>query len=148
MKDEEPIEQTIAQAADWIRRERPRAGFFAWPDRSLAEKGAAQTFAEAAESEPGFPLTKIQSKRRDPPDCTAYDAKGNYVAIEVTELVDADANALAKRDRSRVVLAPWNAEKFKERVSERLTAKDHVTLQDGPNVYDVLIQMDSVTRSR
>ena len=143
MSDEESLEHEIAGAVEWLNRERPRAGFFAWPERRLAEAGVARTFAEAARSVPGFPLTNVQSARRDPPDCTAQDARGHLVAIEVTELVDGEANALAKRDRSRVVLAAWDAAKLAARLRQLLNAKDKVALLGGPYFeYIVLIHSD------
>src|SRR5690242_7466528 len=120
--EEESVEQILPDALAWIDRERPRAGFFAWPDRQLAERGIARTFAEAARSEPGFPLRNIESYQPDPPDCVAEDVFGRRVALEVTELVDAEANARAKRDRSRFIVPDWDHAKFESHLHERLRA--------------------------
>jgi hypothetical protein len=142
-EDDESVDHIIRRAGDWIHKERPRASFFAWPDRQLSERGIAEIFSHAVSGEPGFPLSKIRSAPKDPPDCLAIDAQGRSIALEVTELVDPNANAIAKHDRASYVVARWDGEKFAAHVRARLAAKDEKRLTDGPYAeYIVVLHCD------
>jgi hypothetical protein len=143
MDDEEPIEREMAFAADYIARERPRAGFFAWPDRQMAEREVVKTFVKAATAEPGFPLRDVLSPAQDPPDCIGRDPAGRAVAVEVTELVDGESIAAAKHEPSRLPWPSWTAPRLLDGLRERLVAKDRVVLKGGPySEYIVLVFTD------
>jgi hypothetical protein len=63
------------------------------------------------------------------------------LAIEVTELVDGTAAALARHQDH--VWARWNRVRFLNALEERLRSKDSKELQDGPyDEYIVLIHSD------
>lgn len=144
MTDQEPsIEERIVEAGRWMAKERPNSSFFAWPDRQIAESGICRIFAEAALAESGFPLTGIVSREADPPDCEALDADGRRIAIELTELVDGAANALAKQGGGVQVIACWDRAKFEREVRARLARKDSVKLLGGPYAeYWVIVHCD------
>jgi hypothetical protein len=140
MDDDELVEMV----RDAISKQRPYAGFFDWPERSIAEWGAVNAFSEIASSEPGFPLREIEPRPsgEDPPDCEAVDANGRAMAIEVTELVDGSAIAAARRT-GRVDFATWGPAQIRAQIDHLLTAKDSKVLKGGPyDEYVVLIHTD------
>jgi hypothetical protein len=127
-----------------VRNQRPYAGFFAWQDREVAEWGVAESFATAASAEPGFPLQNLRSRGagNDPPDCEALDADGRSIAIEITELVDGDMIAAARRS-SRRQWRTWNETSFRVELQERLADKDGKKLKGGEWAeYVVLVHTD------
>lgn len=137
-------DELVERVQDAVRKQRPYAGFFHWPERAIAEWGIANAFSEAAASEEGFPLRELESKEpgEDPPDCEGIDAQGRRIAIEVTELVDGDAIARARRTGSNV-WSTWNEPKIRAVLDHLLTEKDSKTLQGGPyDEYLVLIHTD------
>jgi hypothetical protein len=134
----------------YIERSQKRgyASFFEWPlDRNLAELGVVNYLlaSMAAEQQEQFNQVKSRGRGNDPPDCEARDGDGQRVAIEVTELVDAQgiANYQAGRTDDWVI---WTREQFLAGIEERLAAKARRTtaLKDGPypGGYAVVIFTD------
>ena len=141
MSEEAELLRLLRAAVD---RERPYAGFFDWPDRSVAEIGIASTFVAAAHGEVGFPLRDLRSRRlgEDPPDCEATDQTGARIALEVTELVDEEAIVRARRSGGNE-WAQWDAPKLIDAIQARLRAKGTKRLKGGPYAeYIVLIHTD------
>jgi len=142
--EEDEDEEILDLIRDAAARQRPYAGFFQWPDRPVAELGIAQTFCEAAESEPGFPIHNLRSRPpgEDPPDCEGLDAKGRAIAIEVTELVDPSAIVSVRRT-GRNDFAAWDTQKIRHQLDARLSAKEVKSLKGGPyHEYLILIHTD------
>ena len=135
MSDDEEILRMIADAAS---KQRPYAGFFDWPDRSVVEWGVATAFAEVAGAETSLEFRHVErrGKGNDPPDCEVVDSSGRRVALEVTELVDGASIQRAKAEAS-VSWAQWDREALLTRLQALLDRKDRVTLKDAP--YDECI---------
>jgi hypothetical protein len=137
-------DELVEMVRDAVRKQRPYAGFFHWPERAIAEWGIANAFSEAAASEEGFPLRELEARRpgEDPPDCEGIDAHGRRIAIEVTELVDGDAIARARHTGDNV-WATWDTPRISAGLDHLLSEKDSKTLQGGPyDEYLVLIHTD------
>jgi hypothetical protein len=101
-----PVRQVYGREAEELdtlrlfisgRNPRLQAGnsYWYWPDKPVAERGAARTILEAA----GYSVSNIASCRDPnlPPDCAAV-VDGLPTGIEVTELVN--ENALARSIRN------------------------------------------------
>jgi hypothetical protein len=146
MSDENttPIEDgEIARLIENASRQlRPYASFFHWPQREVSEWGVVAAFAEAAKLSLPFRDLRSRSPGHDPPDCEALDAEGRPLALEVTELVDGEAIAQAKRT-NRVLWAKWDRGRFLKQLQARLTEKDAKVLNGEPyNEYIVLVHTD------
>lgn len=130
--DDEEVVRLLREAA---RRPRGHADFFSWPpDRDLEEAYVVGHLASSA-ADAGRPLfQKILARGRpnDPPDVEALDTEGRRVAIEVTELVDAEAIRAAKNGHP--YWPEWTPESFRLRVRELLEgkAKRRPVLKGGP----------------
>jgi hypothetical protein len=134
----------VEMVQDAVRKQRPYASFFYWPVRAIAEWGIANAFSESAASEAGFPLRELQARQPgdDPPDCEGIDAEGRHIGIEVTELVDGDAIARARRTGDNV-WSTWDTPRIRAALDHLLTEKDSKTLHGGPyDEYLVLIHTD------
>ena len=127
--------------ADAAAKQRPYAGFFDWPDRTVVEWGVATTLAETAGSDPSLQIRHVERRGQgnDPPDCEALDNSGRRIALEVTELVDGESIKRAKAG-APVTWAKWNRETLVSRLQALLERKDAVSLKDAPyDEYIVLI---------
>lgn len=90
----------------------------------------AASAAEAGNSL--FEKIKARGRPNDPPDVEALDAQGRRVAVEVTELVDAQAIRAARKGHPH--WPEWTSVGFRGRVQELLTrkAKRKTFLRGGP----------------
>ena len=125
-----------------VRKKRRHAGFFSWPDRSVAERSVVQLFSEAAEAIGEAGLTDVSSVVADPPDCEARGSRGERIGIEVTELVD---QRLAGQ---RVLSTPpkfWEGEEVADRLGQIIEKKDRKCAQvRGFDRLMLLIHTDEV----
>ena len=129
-------------------KDRGYASFYGWStDRDLEEWGVTNTLRQALQSngESFFDGLQQRGRGNDPPDCEAVDAKGNRIAIEVTELVCSDAIQAYKQGRV-YDWADWNKERLIASLEERIATKGtrYPKLKDGPyeGGYVVLIYTD------
>jgi hypothetical protein len=130
------------------KKDRGYASFYGWStDRDLEEWGVTNTLRESLQhtGESFFENLSQRGRGNDPPDCEAVDAKGNRVAIEVTELVCPDAIQAYKEGRV-YDYADWPKERFIAALEYRIVTKGarYEKLKGGPYVggYVVLIYTD------
>jgi hypothetical protein len=150
-EDEAAIYQAMRAAREAARG---YADFFGWAtDRDLEEQHVAGLLAESLRASGALLFSKIKRRGRgsDPPDLEAFDAAGNRVAIEVTELVDGLAIQAYKAGRP-YDWAEWDRDKFLSSLSGLLEAKNarFPKLKDGPYAggYIVLTFTDEPELSR
>ena len=146
--DAEIIAMVRASAAHEAKH-RPHAGFFHSASMALSELNVAEAFAECAVSDDGAPFLSLRSCDEDPPDCEALDRDGRRIALEVTDLVDGNANRDAKKAKGGFHARRWSEASFQEQVQLRLVSKDGKTLLNGPFAeYIVLIACDEAFLDR
>jgi hypothetical protein len=117
--------EVIAQLREAHARARGHADFFGWPvDRDLEEWGIVSTLAESLQNNNKgfFREVKLRGRSNDPLDCEALNAKGERIAIEVTELVAADAIRSFTAGR-HYDWQEWARSRFLEALSERIAAE-------------------------
>lgn len=109
--------------------------------------GVVESLAESLTSGGTAFFTGLQSRGRgnDPPDCEALDAAAQRIAIEVTELVSADA-IRASKAKGALYWQEWDKPTFLSRLTDRVLAKDarYPKLKGGPypGGYFVVIHTD------
>ena len=146
--DTEEEKKFIAQIKEAIARKRGYADFFCWPpNRDLEEFGIVSEFCESLEKNGQLFFNRDSVKGRgrgnDPPDFEAKDLLGNYIGIEVTELVDFAAIETLK-NTGVYEWAEWDRAKIIRVIDERLSAKDKpAQVKGGPYVsYVIIIHTD------
>lgn len=145
---DEEIAKAIAQMQEACDRARGYADFFDYPpDRDIAEVGAVESLAESLASDGAEFFTDLQGRGRgnDPPDCEALNSAGERIAIEVTELVSAEA-IRATKSSNVVCWREWDEPALLSRLRDALNAKDgkYPKLKGGPYLggYVVVIHTD------
>jgi len=153
MADDDELAKAIAQMREANERARGYADFFEFaPDRDIAEVGAVESLAESLASGGTALFTGLQSRGRgnDPPDCEALDAAAQRMAIEVTELVSADA-IRASKAKGTPYWQEWDKPTFLSRLTDRMLAKDarYPKLKGGPypGGYFVVVHTDEALLS-
>ena len=117
-------------------KDRGYASFYGWStDRDLEEWGVTNTLRQALQSngESFFDGLQQRGRGNDPPDCEAVDAKGNRIAIEVTELVCSDAIQAYKQGHV-YDWADWTKDRLIASLEERIATKGarYAKLKDAP----------------
>jgi hypothetical protein len=147
-------ERDLAELRIAQERARGYADFFGWPpDRDMEELGAVESLAASLEAKGELFFSELEARGRqnDPPDCQAIANVGGKLAIEVTELVDAEAIGRFRAGKGPAY-AEWPEAKFHARLDALLTAKDarHPHLKGGPypGGYVVLIFSDETMLPR
>jgi hypothetical protein len=153
MADDDELAKAIAQVREAIERARGYADFFDFaPDRDIAEVGAVESLAESLASDGTAFFTGLQSRGRgnDPPDCEALDSAAQRIAIEVTEMVSADAIRASKAEGAPY-WQEWDKQTFLSRLTDRMLAKDarYPKLKGGPypGGYFVVVYTDEALLS-
>lgn len=146
--DDEEIGKAIAKMQEACDRARGYADFFDYPpDRDVAEVGVLESFAESLASDRAGFFTTLQGRGRgnDPPDCEALNLAGERIAIEVTELVSAEAIEATKASNV-LYWREWDKLALLSRLKDALNAKDskYPKLKGGPypGGYVVVIHTD------
>jgi hypothetical protein len=131
---------------------RPWNGFWAWRDKPVGERGAAQKILQAA----GFNIERLVSRERDPPDCEAM-LDGKWSGIEVTELVDQPTldrsikailqRAIGVVPKRREAHFVWEREDLLEKLRRILKKKDQEP-KDHYERYVLVINTDEMYLDR
>jgi hypothetical protein len=74
-----------------IRRVRKYASFFEWPDKKLKERSIVESLLNSMQLGGEAKYSEPIPSPDDPADCVVSDHDGRPVAVEVTELVSAEA---------------------------------------------------------
>lgn len=152
MTEEDDIARWLAAG---LKKARPYASFFDWPNKETKELGVVRQLLESMGDSGPLRLREVRPGRPDPPDAVGTQEDGTLAAVEVTELVDPEAirrNVSAARNsrssdpieqmKDRVVRI-WDRPDLISAVEERLRAKDEVTLMGGPfERYVVVLHTD------
>jgi hypothetical protein len=97
---DDPDRETVLRLMrEAIQTSRGYAGFWEWPDRSIAEVGAADVVMKFMRAADPTIDGVLASNPEDPPDVILTTADGRRIGIEVTELVDEEA---VQRSRHRL----------------------------------------------
>jgi len=109
-----------------LKKMRPYASFWEWPDKGIKEHGIIKDFIDALSSRGVLPYKHVEAQTPDPPDFKATDYSGRTIGIEITELVSEVAiceNIKAKGDQKQYVYKDWSPEHLVGAVQERLASK-------------------------
>jgi len=122
-----------------LKRLRPYAPFWEFPDKSTKEYGIVKDFIDALSGIGVLPYRQIVAQKPDPPDFKATDHSGRAIGVELTELVSEEAireNIKVKGKQEHYVYKDWTPADFICAVQERLDNKAHKQYNGGP--YDEL----------
>lgn len=120
----------------WVNliNDRGHAGEFATANTpgvtEIVESSTTLEFAKALRAVAGISLTNITVNPQDPPDCLT-EIDGRQVQIELVELVDGEALAVARKtgrtahnDANQFIKAQWDADRFLSKVNAIIDNKD------------------------
>lgn len=123
---------------------RPWAGYWAWRDKPVGERGAASEILRQA----GIQVAELVSRRDDPPDCEGMLDR-QWSAVEVTELVHQKTltrslKAIKERAAGREPEKPeayflWDRPHLLRAIQELIEKKDAVGYKGGPYERYVLV---------
>ena len=109
---------------------RSYAPFFQWPDRQQAELGVVEVLIRALHQRAERSLHSPRVQHPDPPDCVCLNEDNRLIAVEVTEVVSAEA---ARRvAQGEPVLRNWQRDELEPDLRDRLADKDSKIYQGGP----------------
>jgi hypothetical protein len=131
-----------------IKRMRPYASFWEWPDKGIKEHGIIKDFIDALSRSGVLPYKYVEAHNPDPPDFKAIDSSGRSIGIELTELVSEAAiceNIKAKGDQNKYVYKDWSPEDFVSAVQERLAIKGFKKYNGACDEIHVVIFTDEPT---
>lgn len=123
------MRQDIARLLEITERTRKYASFFEWPDKDGKEFGVVEELV-AGLDDFGLRLHNLRVQRPDPPDCVGQDRYGNFVAVEVAEIVCEDAVRLNAQGHN--VYRVWRPGDLTAAITSRLSEKDTKTFHGGP----------------
>jgi len=94
------------------------------------ELGVAEELVRSLELDGLRRFRNLSSHRPDPPDCVCVNETGGRVAIEVSEVVCADAARLSAQGHD--VHRDWQSGEFRKRIGSQLATKDTKPFHGGP----------------
>lgn len=109
---------------------RQYASFFEWYEKGPKELGVVESLVSALSRAHGVYLHSPQEFKPDPPDCTAVNAYGQLVAIEVAEVVCETAARL--NAQGKAVYRGWRPGELSDHVSRVIAGKDRKIYHGGP----------------
>jgi len=129
-----------------LRRVRKYASFFEWPDKKLKERSVVDNLLHSMQLEGVAEyMTPIPSPH-DPPDCIVSDHDGRPVAVEVTELVSAEA--IRRNQKGDDVYQDWKPNEVADEINSILLKKDGKVFHGGPYAKQIRYSMVDLTQSR
>lgn len=123
------MRQDIERLTEIAARTRKYASFFEWPDKDGKELGVVEELVSGL-NDLGLKLRNFRVQRPDPPDCVGEDQNGNFVAVEVAEIVCEDAVRLNAQGHN--VYRAWRPGDLSAAITVRLSEKDTKTFHGGP----------------
>lgn len=126
-----------------LRRVRKYASFFEWPDKKLKERDVVDYLLRSMELRGEAEYSEPTPSPDDPPDCVVFDRDGKLVAVEVTELVSAEA--IRRNQRGDDVYRDWKPNEVTHEINSLLLKKDGKRFHGGPYTKKIgLIFTDEV----
>lgn len=119
------------------RRKRKYANFFDWHNKQRKELGVLEDFVKSLRFRNEAFLSSCQIYEKDPPDCLAYDEKGNIVAFEIVELVSEEA--VINSEKGENLIHYWENEEVVEKIQSILRKKDRKQFNGGPYSRIILL---------
>ena len=139
MTKPEPSEKDIDYFATLSEGIRKHAPYFSLSsNRQTNETDVVHLLIEglSKHGEVAFNSVTSRGESNDPPDCEAMGDNGEWIGIEVTELVDGPSIAAAK-DEDVNFQEIWKPSRVIEKVACIIRRKDRAVLKGGP--YDLYI---------
>jgi len=142
----EPSE-TTRKIVDALKKQRPYAAHWEWPNKPSKEAGVMHDFLVSWEGA-GFPhYVSVNALKTDPPDFVAQTSSGIRVGIELTELVSEEAirtNVSARRSGGEErYYRDWQPEAVLTAIQRSLDDKDAKQYLGGPYTeIHVVIHVD------
>jgi hypothetical protein len=109
---------------------RQYAPFFEWFEKDRKELGVVEELLESINRTTAAGLHSPRIYKPDPPDCVCLDGEGHLVAIEVAEVVCAEAASRTARGGS--IMRVWRPGDLADYVAQLLRVKDRKTYHGGP----------------
>lgn len=122
--------QDLSEIVGLLATRRKYASFFEWINKEGKELGVAEELVLALNSTSSAQLGDLTPCNPDPPDLTCTDAKGNLIAVEVSEIVCEGSVRLNQQGQN--VYRIWQPGELQAAIADRLRRKDKVNLQGGP----------------
>lgn len=113
---------------------RPWNGYWAWKDKPVGERGAAEEVLAAA----GENVVDLRSRTDDPPDCEAV-IDGRLCGIEVTELLHRKTLEQSLKGNGQHFV--WSRESLLEEIQGRIDEKDRKKVKGGPYGRYILVMV-------
>jgi len=120
-----------------LRRGRKYASFFEWPDRKLKERGVVDYLLRSMELGGEVEYSEPIPSLDDPPDCVVSDRDGRLVAVEVTELVSAEA--IRRNQQGEDVYRDWKPNEVTDEINSLLQKKDDKRFHGEPYAKKVVL---------
>jgi hypothetical protein len=120
-----------------LRRVRKYASFFEWPDKKLKERGVVADLLHSMQLEGVAEYGEPSPALDDPPDCIVSDRDGIPVAVEVTELVSAEA--IRRNQRGDNVYRDWKPHEVIDEINNLLLKKDGKRFHNGPYAKKIVL---------
>jgi hypothetical protein len=120
-----------------LRRVRKYALFFEWPDKKLKERGVVDSLLHSMQLEGTAEYLAPIPSPHDPPDCVVSDRAGRLVAVEVTELVSAEA--IRRNQQGDNVYRDWKPGEVTHKINSLILKKDGKRFHGGPYVKKIVL---------
>jgi hypothetical protein len=120
-----------------LRRVRKYASFFEWPDKKLKERGIVDYLLHSMQLGGATEYLEPVPSPDDPPDCVVSDRDGRCVAVEVTELVSAEA--IRRNQGGDNVYRDWKPNEVTHEINSRILKKDGKRFHGGPYVKKIVL---------
>lgn len=120
-----------------LRRARKYASFFEWPDKKLKERSVVDYLLCSMELEGEAEYSEPIPSPDDPPDCVVSDRDGRPVAVEVTELVSAEA--IRRNQQGDDVYRDWKRNEVTDEINSLLQKKDDKRFHGGPYAKKIVL---------
>lgn len=120
-----------------MRRVRKYASFFEWPDKKLKERSIVEFLLNSMQLGGEAKYSKPIPSPDEPPDCVVSDEDGRPVAVEVTELVSAEA--IRRNQRGNNVYREWKFNEIAHELNNAILKKDGKRFHGGPYAKKIVL---------
>ena len=118
--------EVLKEIIKYSRLPREHASFYNWHEKGVKESGIVNYFLDERNHKGIHDFVSFSVPKSDPPDAWIFEASGNKVALEITELVNRDAITAQIHDKpnyweecERWASKPYFQDRLNERVQEK-----------------------------